>query len=56
MLRNTSVKISDDGRLRVTFGALRCFSVTALRRRALTGWPPALERRLIASPARYRSG
>ena len=32
------------------FVALRRFSVTVLRRRVLTGSPPALERRLIAFP------
>ena len=32
------------------FSALRRFSFTALRRRVLTGLPPALERRLTASP------
>jgi len=40
-------------RLRVTFSALRRFSVAGLRRRALIGLPPALDRRFIASP---RSG
>jgi hypothetical protein len=29
---------------------LRRFSVTVLRRRVLTDWPSALERRLIVSP------
>ena len=43
-----SLPPTDDGRLRVTFGALRCFSVTDLRRRALAGSPPALERLFIA--------
>src|ERR1700739_1882006 len=37
-------------RLRVALGALRRFGVDRLRCRALTGWLPALERRLIASP------
>ena len=36
-------------RRRADSGALRRFTVTAFRRRALTGLPPALERRLIAS-------
>jgi hypothetical protein len=40
-----SLPPTDDGRLRVTFGALRRFSVAALRCRALTGSPTALERR-----------
>ena len=40
----------------MTFGALRCFSVTALRRRALTGWPPALERLFIASARSSEGG
>ena len=38
------------GRRRTAFGALPPFSVIAFRRRALIGSPPALERRLIASP------
>ena len=40
----------DDPRWRATLGALLLFRVTALRRRVLCGLPPALERRLIASP------
>ena len=38
-------------RLREAFDALRRFSVTSLGRRVLTGLPPALERRLTASPS-----
>jgi hypothetical protein len=34
----------------VIFGALPRFRAAVLRRRVLTGSPPALERRLIASP------
>ena len=45
-----SLSPTDDGRLRMTFGALRRFSVAALRRRVLTGSPPGLERLLTASP------
>ncbi len=41
---------ADELRRRTAFGALRRFSVTVLRRRALTGLRPALERRLIAPP------
>ena len=37
-------------RRRAAFGALRRFSATALWRRVLTALPPALERRLTASP------
>jgi len=37
-------------RRRAVFGALRRFSATALWRRVLTALPPALERRLTASP------
>jgi hypothetical protein len=36
--------------LRPAFGALLRFRAAVLRRRVLTGTPPALERRLIASP------
>src|SRR5204862_3250926 len=35
---------------RTAFGALPLFSANVFRRRALTGSPPALERRLIAFP------
>ena len=38
---------ADELRRRTVFGAMPRFSVIALRRRALTGSPPALERRLI---------
>jgi len=41
--------------LRTAFGALRRFSVTVLRRRVLTGSPPALERRLIAPSAQDKA-
>jgi hypothetical protein len=34
----------------LAFGAWRRFDVAVLRRRALPGSPPALERRLIAFP------
>jgi len=34
----------------LAFDALRCLCVTVLRRRALAGWPLALERRRIAHP------
>jgi hypothetical protein len=37
-------------RRRTVFGPLRRFSVAALRRRALTGLPPALERSFIRPP------
>src|SRR6516164_1010523 len=37
-------------RLRIAFGALRCFSLVVLRRCNLADLPPALERRLIAFP------
>jgi hypothetical protein len=37
-------------RLRLVFGALRCFSIAVLRRCDLADLPPALERRLIAFP------
>ena len=40
---------ADELRRRADLGALRRFTVTALRRRALTGSPPAVERRLIGS-------
>jgi hypothetical protein len=50
--RATSVSwLAAEGlRRRTAFGASRRFSVTVLRRRVLTGSPPALERRLIAFP------
>jgi hypothetical protein len=48
--RATSVSRVASEELRTAFGALRRFSVTVLRRRALTGLPPALERPLIGSP------
>jgi len=35
---------------RLVFGALRCFRVAILRRRALAGPPPPLERRFIRLP------
>ena len=41
---------SGEPRRRTAFGAMRRFSVAALRRRVLIGSPPALERRLIGAP------
>jgi hypothetical protein len=38
------------------FGASRSPDVTALRRSDLAGWPPALERRLIAFPKAQNTG
>ena len=51
--RATSVSwpAADELRRRTAFGALRRFRATVLRRRVLTGSPPALERRLIAFPS-----
>ena len=43
------LSLPDEGRLSVTFFALRRFGVTVLRRRALAGSRPGLERLLITT-------
>jgi hypothetical protein len=45
-----SLPTADELRRRTSFGAAPVLRATFLRRRALTGSPPALGRRLIASP------